>query len=127
MIPSRARPVRGAPSSRYLPASPLRKPKPPRSVAPGAPAVTAGRRTLARNLDGRLGRTGGPGLTETVIGLANQWASPQRVLVIEANPLSGERVRLLGNQRTLEGSARRRGSVRYRPTAAPSAGNRPGQ
>ena len=32
--------------------------------------------------------TGGAGLTETVIGLANQWAAYQRVLVIEANPLT---------------------------------------
>jgi hypothetical protein len=32
--------------------------------------------------------TGGAGLTETVIGLANQWSGHRSVLVIEANPLA---------------------------------------
>jgi len=32
--------------------------------------------------------TGGSGLTETVIGIANQWAATQQILVIEANPMA---------------------------------------
>jgi hypothetical protein len=32
--------------------------------------------------------TGGSGLTEAVIGVANQWAATQHILVIEANPMA---------------------------------------